>query len=153
MRFKQVKDIIDWIIEFHNDLSKKYHQMSEKNQSVRVKLLLDYLSDHETQLKQALEKYKNESNVDSVLQTWFNQMPNPDYPKTLQELRACLCCVSVDETVTMAIQFHDLLIRMYEDLRNSSETQTVKDFFQSLYDMENHEKMRMVRDAARLGDI
>lgn len=149
MRFKQIEDILDWVTQFHADLEVKYRELKVGAEKERVALLLDYLADHEHNLANAIMRYKDDASS-RLLSTWFNQMPEVNYPERLAALSQHLSDGGTSEVVNMAIECHDLLIDMYKSLQVSNDTPSSKALFQSLIAMEEHEKMRMVRDAARL---
>lgn len=153
MRFKQIEDILDWVIQFHVDLEVKYRELEDGTEKERVALLLDYLADHEHNLADAIKRYKNDDASTRLLSTWFNQMPEVNYPERLAALSQRLSGVGTSEMVSIAIECHDLLIGMYKNLEASSVAPSSKALFQSLIAMEEHEKIRMVRDAARLEDL
>lgn len=45
--FEQVKDVLDYGIHLHNQLTELYDSLNQQNDQARVKMLLDYLSRHE----------------------------------------------------------------------------------------------------------
>lgn len=152
MRFKQVADILDWVIQFHSDFERKYRQLEEGNTKERAVLLLDYLADHQAILAAAIKKYEKHA-VASVMHTWFDQIPDINYPEKLQQLTGRMSGENTADIVKLGIECHDLLIKMYQKLLQVSVTPAAQELFQALVDMEQHEKMRMVRDAAQLEDI
>jgi rubrerythrin len=152
MRFKQVEDILSWVVQFHADLELHYRELEEGNTNERVVMLLEYLADHQQILGGAIEKFKGDASS-QLLNTWFNQTPEVNYPEKLVSLASGVSGASTSEVVLIAIECHDLLIQMYKALQSDSDMQSVKDLFQTLIDMEQHEKLRMVRDAGRLEDL
>ena len=152
MRFKQIEDILTWIRQFHADLEIVYRGLKEKTDKERLAMLLDYLADHEHTLADAVDKYKEDASS-TLLHTWFNQLPETDYQDKLTDLLQSFSCDNTSEVLSLAIDCHDLLIDLYKNLQSSNDTPSSKTLFQNLVDMEEHEKIRMVRDAARLEDI
>lgn len=152
MRFKQVIDILDWVIQFHADFESKYRQLEEGNTKERAVLLLEYLADHQAALAAAIKKYEKHAAA-SLMHTWFDQIPDINYPEKLLQLTRRLSGENTAEIVNLGIECHDLLIEMYQKLLLASVTPAAQELFQTLVDMEQHEKLRMVRDAAQLEDI
>lgn len=152
MRFKQIEDILHWVTQFHGDLESKYLELKADAEKERVALLLDYLADHEHNLANAIMKYRKDA-APRLLSTWFNQIPEVNYPERLSALSQHLSGADTMEVVNMAIKCHDMLIDMYKSLQAVSDTTSSKELFQSLLEMEAHEKIRMVRDAARLESL
>jgi hypothetical protein len=152
MRFKQVEDILSWVVQFHADLELRYRELEEGDAKERVVMLLEYLADHQQILGGAIEKFKVDASS-QLLNTWFNQTPVVNYPEKLASLASRVSGASTSEVVLIAVECHDLLIQMYKALQRDSDMQSLKDLFQTLIDMEQHEKLRMVRDAGRLEDL
>lgn len=152
MRFKQIEDILTWIRQIHADLGNVYCDLKGSTDKERVTMLLDYLADHEHTLADTVDKYKEDASS-SLLNTWFNQLPETDYQDKLTALLQSFSCDNTSEVLSLAIECHDLLIDLYKNLQSSNDTPSSKALFQNLIDLEEHEKIRMVRDAARLEDI
>jgi len=152
MRFKQIADILDWVVQFHADFESKYRQLEEGNTKERAVLLLDYLADHQAVLAAAIKKYEKHA-VASVMHTWFDQIPDINYPEKLQQLTRRMSGENTVDIVNLGIVCHNLLIEMYQELLRVSVTPAAQELFQTLVDMEQQEKLRMVRDAAQLEDI
>lgn len=153
MRFKQIEDILSWVTQFHADLEAKFREFEEGNASERVVLLLEYLADHEHTLATTIAQYQAEASP-QILHTWFNQTPEVDSPEKLKALSQGLSGVkTTEDVVNLSITCHDLFIDMYKDIQMSCETSSAKDLFQSLIELEQHDKIRMVRDAGRFEDI
>ena len=47
MQIEQIKDILDWIVDFHQQMTQCYEHCAEQAESLRLKMLLEYLSEHE----------------------------------------------------------------------------------------------------------
>ena len=152
MRFKQIEDILNWVTQFHLDVENRYREMKESVEKERITMLLEYLADHEHALADAITRYKENAQL-SLLNTWFNQMPEINYKEKLNEILKSFSGSDTSEVVTIAIQCHDLLIDLYKNLQLANDTPSSKDLFQELINMEEHEKLRMVRDAGLLEDI
>jgi len=114
-------------------------------------MLLEYLADYEHALADASTRYKENAQL-SLLNTWFNQMPEINYKEKLNEILKSFSGSDTSEEVTIAIQCHDVLIDLYKNLQLANDTPSSKDLFQELINMEEHEKLRMVRDAGLLED-
>ena len=62
--FEQVKDVLDYGKTVHADLRKFYESLNEQNEQAHVKMLLDYLSRHESHLEETLERFETGSQHD-----------------------------------------------------------------------------------------
>ena len=61
MQIEQIKDILDWIVDFHQQMTQCYEHCAEQAESLRLKMLLEYLSEHESQLTQTISRYEEEA--------------------------------------------------------------------------------------------
>ncbi len=114
MQFKTVKDVVDHSRLLHKQISEHYHKLSEETSQARVSMLLEYLKRHEDHLEQTLCKFLN-----------INEN------------------MSTDDVVEMALKLDDYFIDLYQDMVSSSTSTPVKEVFQNLLDMEEHEKIQL----------
>ena len=150
MRFKRAQDILDWVVVFHDRLATLYHGLAKGREQERIGLLLEYLADHQEGLRDNLMDY--ETDVTRLLPTWYEQAPETPLPGDVQALVDFLEAQDTAEIVQLAIGFHDQLIDLYKWMQDKAPTDSLRELFANLAEMENHEKMRMVRDAQRLED-
>lgn len=148
MHFRQVRDILEWIQAIHEHLAQRYCQLADQSTHERVTLMLQYLADHETALKNSLQAYEADAD-EGVLDTWIDGA-QPELPASLAELKIDLQDASVMDIVKIAITSHDFLIGMYKELHELTDAETVREMFANLLELERHESMRTVRDAHRL---
>ena len=71
-RYVQVGDLLEQAAEFHGRMSDFYHRLSDKVERGRVRLLLDYMSTHEKNLRDSLEDYDDEASA-GILNTWVDR--------------------------------------------------------------------------------
>ncbi len=152
MRFRQVKEVLDWVVSFHERLSEEYGRLSDDATKEKVSLLLNYLAEHQRALVNTIEKFEVDA-ADRLLNAWFQECPSLELPASLEELHVTLAGKETDDIVNQAIKFHDELIRLYQELEAEAEVDSVRDLFANLASLEKNEKMRMVRDAQYLNDV
>lgn len=150
MRFRRIKDVLDWTRNFHNALAKHYDNLAIGHERDRVGILLYYLAAHERALSEAMKHYE-EDEVHDVLDLWYD--PDVDLPQDLDSLTDTLQQVNVDEVLKLALRFHDVLIDLYQTLSEKAPTEGIKDLFDNIAGHEVKEKLRVVRDAGRLEDL
>lgn len=151
MRFCRVEELLDWVRAFHDELAKQYDGLTDQSAKEKTSLLLIYLADHQRLLAESIQKYETDT-AGSLLTTWSEQCPDLDLPQSLDELQDTLSDKAITDIVIQAIYFHDLLIRIYKDLQEAAVSDSVKELFDRLAEMEEHEKLRMVRDSLYLED-
>ena len=152
MRFCQVKEVLDWVVSFHERLSEEYDRLGDDATKERFSLLLNYLAEHQRMLASTIEKFEIDA-ADELLNVWSQECPPLELPASLEELHVTLSGKETNAIVNEAIKFHDELIRAYRELEGAAEIDSVRDLFTNLASLEQNEQMRMVRDAQYLNDL
>ena len=141
--FEQVKDVLDYGKMIHTELRKFYESLNKQNGQARAKMLLDYLSRHESHLEETLERFEAE-NQHNVLDTWMQYAPSIDIQQIING--KCLSPdMSVDEVVKLALEFDEAVVELYREATNECDVPHVKEVFQSLVELENQEKVHLLR--------
>jgi rubrerythrin len=153
MAFETTKDVLDHVREFHQQLSEFYRDLIDKTDKERVRMLLDYLSRHEKHLEESMARYEAEVS-ERILKTWFQYPP----PKEILGICKTLAVdevedLSVDGVIKLALELDDCLIDLYKEMIRGSESEEVREVFQSLLDMEKQEELELVRDSLELKDL
>lgn len=151
IRFKQTKDVLDYVRTFHSQLSKYYESLSQIAEKERVKMLLDYLSRHEKHLAENLAEYENDA-AKKILNTWFRFIPK-NIPPDCFENNKLKPNISVDDVISIALHFDDCLIELYKVMAEEAEIEELKDLFNNLLEMEKQEEKILARDALWLKDL
>ncbi|MBZ2189636.1 hypothetical protein K8B33_11045 [Alcanivorax sp. JB21] len=152
MRFRRIKDVLEWTRRFHNTLANDYDGLARGQEQERVGMLLQYLAEHERALSEALQHYEEDAGAE-VLNTWYDQAPEIALPPDLDSLSETLERVDTQSVLALALDFHDVLIDMYETFAAKAPTPGVQRLFDSLSSQETREKLRTARDALRLEDL
>jgi rubrerythrin len=151
MRFCQVSELIDWIDTYHQALAEQYKVLANEAAKERAALLLNYLSEHHKVLAESIGKYETDA-ADSLLAIWSDKCPELNLPESVSELHNTLSGKNTEEIIKHVIEFHDILMDMYESLADEATNPSAKALFENLAEMERQEAMRTVRDAQRLED-
>lgn len=149
--FKQTSEIIDYGRLFHERMKDFYIQLHEKAEKQRVKMLLEYLSQHENHREETLAKYKKEAS-NKVMDTWF-QYIHENIPSDFFENIKVESNMSVDDVVNSALQLNNCLIELYKGLIEETKVEEIRDLFKSLVKRLEQEERDLVRDASRLNEI
>ncbi len=152
MRFKQIRDVLNWTRTFHDTLANDYDGLAKGHEKERVGMLLQYLAEHERTLSSALQHYEEDA-AGALLATWYDKAPEIKLPPDLDSLCDTLEKVDTDTVLSMALVFHDSLIDIYKALAVLAPTPAAQTLFDNLVSQETQEKMRAVRDALRLEDL
>jgi hypothetical protein len=149
--FEQVKDVLDYGKELHAQLSVLYTSLGRQSEQARVKMLLDYLSRHERNRRQAIQRFEQDPHAGS-LDVWLQYAPSPEIERMLANcvIRPDL---SVDDVARIALAFDDALIAIYREAAREAEDTRARELFENLAEMEEKERQRFIRDAEWLQDI
>lgn len=142
--FEQVKDVLDHGRKVHAELRKFYDSLNEQHQQERVKMVLDYLSRHEQNREEALERFEQDARK-GILDTWMQYAPSSNVEEILKN---CVISpdMSVDEVVKLGMDFDNALVELYRDAAREAEEEHIKELFQDLVKMETSERQRLARD-------
>lgn len=150
MRFKQARDVIYHAEQFHLEICDRYRQLSEESDKARLKLLLDYLSDREKMLADALGEFTEEISQ-NILDTWFQFSGDADrlsWPDCSLPPE-----ISTDSVVNLSIRLADCFIRLYGTIVDQADSDDVRRVFRNLLEAEEHEKTVLVRNVQLLEDL
>lgn len=151
MRFKTMKDVIDYSRELHNRLSQQYSELEQLATSERARLMLDYLQRHERHLAETLDQYEVVA-AKGLMDTWLQYAP--DFPiDTLLDKARNSALNDVDKLVASALEIDDCMLKIYRDIVEKSDLDDIKELAKSLLQMENNEEHNIARNAFRLQDL
>lgn len=151
MRFESIQDVLDHGRAMHRQVADFYRQLDSTSARTRVKLLLDYLVDHEQHLADTLAELGTITDP-GILGSWLANAPEPaQFDQILHTpIRQDM---TVEEVLEIAMRFDDAMIGMYQSLADNTDNQAVRDLLDNLTDLEDLEKRRVVRNAGMLQDI
>lgn len=149
--FEQVRDVLDYGIRLHGRLHDTYQHLHEQSEKTRVKMVLDYLSRHERNRAQAMERFE-EGAHQAILDVWLQYAPSSAI-ETLLDTCGSGSQLDVDGVVKLALRFDEALIALYRETGGRSDDPHVRDLFSNLAEMESQERQRFVRDAEWVQDI
>ncbi|WP_290648690.1 hypothetical protein [Aquisalimonas sp.] len=152
MRFKTVQEILDWAAQFHGRLADLFNAASAVHQRQRVGLLLEYIADEESRLRNSLKSYEVEG-ADRLLATWFDKAPDIQLPEIPENLSALLESGKTDTILEYVVTLRDQMIDVYINLREQANNDSIRAVFDSLAQMEHNEKLTLVRDARHFEDV
>lgn len=151
MRFKTIKDVIDYSRELHSGLSQQYAELEQLTSSERVQLMLDYLQRHERHLAEVLGRYE-ENAARGLLDTWLQYAPEFHPNDLLAKARDASLC-DLDELVATALEIDACMVKIYADVIENCDLDDVKEVARSLMQLENNEEQNLARSAFRLNDL
>ena len=153
MAFETTKDILDHARGFHRQLGEFYGSLSNQSGKQRVKMLLDYMSQQERHLEDALARYVEQLS-EKMLNTWFQYPPPKEILSLCQEVTmAGKSDLTVDDVIAMVVKLDQCLIDLFKDAVEKAETDQLREIFRNLLEMERRYELELVRDAQEWKDL
>lgn len=149
--YKQVKEIIEYVRLFHEQMREFYERLHEKDEKHRVKILLDYLCRHEKLREETLAQYEEEA-LSNIMDAYFKYVPESITPICFKS-KVIKSHMTVDDVVSIALELNNCLIEMYNKLIEQTNVKEVEEVFKSLLHRIEKEEKNLVRDASQLKDI
>lgn len=148
MQFPKLHDILDYVVKTHQQMSQLYQNLSHKAEQKKVKLLLDYLVEHEKAISSNLLEIE-EHTPSQVLNLWyqeltrdplFRQYHEKDYGKD----------ISLNDVIQIALELDDRLIDLYQLLASHTKSNKAKETLNNLLYMEKQRKKQFMFNALQL---
>jgi len=151
MRFSTIQDVVDFAKKLHGALAEQYAELEQLSSSERARLMLDYLSRHEQNLKQAMEKYEGDM-TKAIAALWLQDVPELQSDELVQKVRG-VDLRNVDNIISVALDVDEYLIKLYQCMADEVDSDAGREVFKSLIKLEDNERHRLSRAAFRLADI
>ncbi|SFH42997.1 hypothetical protein [Modicisalibacter xianhensis] len=152
MAVETIQDVLELTRQLHANLANMLGRASREAQQERLRMLLDYLSLHERELSRVVALSEDDAQAASI-HTWCTDYfdKHPFDPEALERIDyANMSTVGVMRSL---LAIHDRIIDLYRYLATHAEVPSVEELLNSLLALEQHEAMRMVRDAEELEDL
>ena len=139
--FETVLDILENALAFHRFAENLYQTLSEKNNDERVSMLLCYMRDYANELACELEKFTRRiSPADS--KTWV-QITLEESPEEFFAKLGIKDEMTVEDVNRLGQQIEQYLTDLFGELVAIAATESLRDIFQNLMDMEVMIKRRL----------
>jgi len=151
MRFTQIRNMLDRVRDFHGQLAEYYSRLSDQAAQQRVKMLLDYMSSHEKNLQKSMAAYEDDASR-QMLDSWV-ACKRCETILAMCEQTPIAPEMSVDGVTRVAMDVDRCLMRFYREVAECVESETVRDVFKNLVDMEEAELRELALNALGAKDI
>jgi rubrerythrin len=151
MRFQTVRNILDFVRDFHARASRLFEAASAQVRQEKAHWLLSWLADHERRFAEAIAAFEAAPENSPLLAGWLQFAPEAGRLPT--DLPAFGTEMSVDDAVTIAIAFDDYLVRLYESVLATCSSREVCEVFKGLLAQERAEERATARNLAQLQDL
>ena len=152
MRFEQTRTILQHQVpDYHRTVSRYYKELADGEVSPRVRLMLDYLIDHEKNRALALGEFCREASP-HILDHWFKGV-EIEFPKAEVETLTDAARTDLDQLIKSAVDYKTCLIGYFTYLLDHCEEKETTNLFQTLKTQEEKAMKRMIRHAQGLADL
>ncbi|MFV1972490.1 MAG: hypothetical protein ACC648_02125 [Thiohalobacterales bacterium] len=151
MRLKKTRDILELVRQFHQAVSDHCEQVSGATDAKRLKLLLDYISEREQSLADALTVFTEQTPA-PVLDTWFQYTGDDTaiYRLLDSNLNPAM---TEDDLLRLILRITDHFSDLYSDMVTASPADKVRAVFQNLLDEELKGKEQLARNFQMMADL
>jgi rubrerythrin len=149
MPFDQTKDVLKQARKFHHKLSEFYDDLKDTTEKERTRALLDYLSRHEQYLENCLVEFEQDVSK-NVLDSYFQYGSDASKLSGISDFEI-KTEMSVEDVVAAAMHFDACLIRFYREIAQKAHTERVREVFENLLVMEEHEQIELSKTTLELG--
>lgn len=152
MRFEQTRTILHHLApDYHRAVSDYYQELADGDVSPRVRLMLDYLIDHEQHRALALGEYCR-SAPPHVLDHWFKGIEF-NFPEAQRQTLGDAARTDLDQLIKAAVSYKQTMINYFAYLLDHCSGEETCNLFQTLKLQEEKAMKRMIRHAQGLADL
>lgn len=152
MRFEQVRTVLQKLApDYHRQVSTFYQTMTEGEVSPRVRLMLDYLIDHEQSRALALGEFCQGA-PQHLLDQWLKGVES-HFPQADISVIETGAGTDLNLVVKSAALYKQSLIDYFTHLLEQCTDRKIRNLFQALKDQEEKAMKRMIRHAQGLADL
>lgn len=152
MRFEQTRTILKQLApDYHRRVSDYYQAMADGDVSPRVRLMLEYLIDHEQHRALALREFCEEASP-HTLDHWLKGL-EVNFPEVGTNILGEAAKTDLDQLVSAAVSYKNTLISYFSHLLEHCTDKKTLNLFQTLKTQEEKAMKRMIRHAQGLADL
>ena len=149
MPFQQTKEVLNQARKFHQKLSDFYEGLKENASKERTQALLGYMSRHEQYLDECLAEFQQEVSK-NVLDSYFQYGSEATKLSEITEF-TIKPDMDIEDVVAAAMHFDSCLIKFYREMAEHSTSHKVREVFENLLVMEEHEQLELSKTMLELG--
>lgn len=149
MAFKQLKDLIEWITEYHETLEKQYETLASSQTDERMQMALRFLASREHHLAERMENFLQDADGD-LMNSWLVDSQEFDIRKIPSQIPECNGCVDIHDVHKNIMQAHKTLTDMYELRSQLAQNPREEEFFRALAANQQAEARLQSNDIGRL---
>lgn len=152
MRFEQTRTILQQLApDYHRRVSSYYQALADGEVAPRVRLMLDYLIDHEQHRALALGEFCHDA-PHQVLDHWIKGV-EISFPQAKAEQLGAAAADDLDQLIKAAVNYKSSLIDYFAHLLEHCSDPQTSYLFEKLKLQEEKAMKRMIRHAQGLADL
>ncbi|QYJ82981.1 hypothetical protein [Shewanella aegiceratis] len=151
MRFQQLNEQLAYVSKCRLEMARLYARLHSAVDSSRVKLMLEYLQQHEKEVSQKIDDYIEEA-PRRLLELWYNDIVFEDFIKRCQDVIPA-ANMNEDDLLELHLDLDNRLIGLFEKTAESSVPGDVKNALNDLVRVEKIQQQRLVHSSLRMEDI
>lgn len=152
MRFEQTGTILKQLaLTYHLKVRDLFIDFGEGDMSPRVRMMLEYLIDHEEKRAHALAEFCS-SAPEKLLDHWHKGL-EIRFPKMVAEQLDDGCRYDLDSLIKVAVTYKQALVDYYQYACEHAADKKIAELFQQLAAQEEEALKRMIRHAQGLADL
>lgn len=152
MRFEQTRTILQKLAPaYHRRVSEHFQTLAEGEVSPRVRLMLDYLIDHEEHRALALGEFCHGA-PQKVLEHWLKGM-EISFPQVPSGVLGESTRSDLDHLIKAAVCYKQTLIHYFQYAAEHCSDKQTSNLFEKLKNQEEKSMKRMIRHAQGLADL
>ncbi len=151
MPFNQTKEVLDQARRFHRRLGEFYEELEESAAKEHARALLSYMSRHERYLDECLAEFQRGVSK-NVLDAYFQYGSDATKLSEITEFKIAPD-MDVGDVVAAAMHFDACLIKFYREMAGHATSQKVREVFENLLVMEEHEQLELSKTMLEIGAV
>ncbi|QYJ86751.1 hypothetical protein K0I73_03100 [Shewanella mesophila] len=151
MRFQQLNEQLAYVSKCRLEMAKLYRRLHGGVDSSRVKLMLEYLQQHQKEVSEKIDNYIEEAPT-RLLELWYNDIVFEDFVKRCQDL-VVKANMDEDDLLELHLDLDNRLIGLLQKTAESSVPGDVKNALNDLVRVEKIQQQRLVHNSIRMEDI
>ncbi|MFO7529494.1 MAG: hypothetical protein R6W86_11910 [Marinobacter sp.] len=149
MAFKQLKDLIEWITEYHELLEQQYETLAGMRKDERMHMALSFLASREHIQAEAKEDFLQDAD-DDLMDAWLVDSQQFDSRRIPGQIPACTGCLDIQDILKNIPGSHKTLTEMYELRSKLAQNDREAELFRELASSQQAEARLQSRDIGRL---
>lgn len=152
MRFEQTRTVLQKLApNYHRRVSDFFQVLADGGVSPRVRLMLEYLIDHEQHRALALSEFCHDA-PHQVLEHWLKGL-EINFPEARPDVLDPAAATDLDQLIKAAVSYKKTLIDYFSYAAEHCSDPEARNLFLGLKGQEDKAMKRMIRHAQGLADL